>query len=156
MPSTLTLSRLGSLLVAAACASAGGPQESGAPSPTEWPGCYVVRHLGAARHQIDSLSVVLDPPAIDSQRAGFRRAFHYEGDRGIEFGNQLFIGPAWRLRADTLVIAEGVLSGWRMDVVRQRTGFAGWYSTFSDSPSDAYREDSVAGTRVRCPTERAT
>jgi hypothetical protein len=125
------------------------------PAPS-WVGCYVVQHLGARQHLVDSLQLVAEGPAIDSQQTGFSRVFHYEGDSGVEFGNRLFIGPAWRrTKGDSITIAEGILSGWYLEVYRYGNGFTGWYSLFSDVLTDPTNEDSVLGVRVACPPKRA-
>jgi hypothetical protein len=129
------------------------PRQSG-PVPS-WLGCYVIERTDSGQ-VIDSLEILRDSPTPDTQRSGFRPTFYHESFAIIDFGNSAFTGPAWRLRGDTLVIAEGALSGWTIKARRSRAGFEGWYVGFTDLIGERVAECLIAGIRVPCPSKRAT
>jgi len=142
--------------IAAACVSRSAAAPQRFATSSGWVGCYEVRWGEPGAEIVDSLQLVMDAPRRVQRRPGFRTTFLSNTDSVIFFLNETFIGPAWHQSGDTLVVAEGILSGWSIRAFSTQTGFSGRLTTFTDCCSPPYEHHyPVLGARVAC-TRRAT
>ena|SRR3989442_9113399 len=146
--STASALTFGSIL-ATGCSSHSPAMVTAPVTATPWSGCYVVTWVPRPPEWLKGMDSIrlASSTSLDSSRSRWHHV-PYATTRHYDEG---YFGPFWYVRADSLVIVDGVLSGWELSAVRSDSGFTGRGSTFTDViPSDPPLTWTVKARRVAC------
>ena len=130
---------------------AGCAAHSAAITPSRWVGCYHLEWGTDSAQLSDSVRLTIGVPQRDERAAGFRVLYLAPGDSIVPST------ASWYLRGDSIILGQGVFTGWSVHAHLVAKGFAGRYEVFKDCCGPPYSTYyPVVGTRTRCPDAPAT